>query len=279
MMPLLAACGGDHLGSLNLEYSGPISGKLVASAGEVSGTSSGDLAHWPPTEDVGLNDDQLFLSVPRLSMGTLTTARAELTAGGQRYTTNAGGAVEVTTERIRWNSGRFPFLHEGTFAGTIEGVEVEGRFTVSEDNCHNTILNIDNTGCGGPWLWSESDKVEVDVSTWLFDSCPQEIRDLYVDGDTLAMNRKTARFGGAQPLSCFDTRPAGGKSTQGDVRFEGGPYQCGDDTSITIDGCNWNIIAHSSPQRWFALSAAIVDDSCEELTCTMLAGEVMVRPL
>lgn len=279
LIPLLLMGCSDQLGTLDLSYSGTVDGQLSASSGDISGSpgTNEDMAVWPYIGDIGANDDQLRVVLPRFVLGTHVASTAELTVDGARFNTNAGGSVTVTTTRVRWNNNSsFPFVHEGTLAGTIEGLELDGDFTISEDSCNNTVINTDNSGCGGAWLGLDEDSFEVSILGWRVDSCPDEVRDLYIDGSTLDVTRRSVQMGGAQKLDCVDTRRGGGEHTSGDISFEGGPYQCGHDTSLEIDGCTWNVTALSSSERWLGVTAAVVDEACEELVCSIEVGDFSV---
>lgn len=261
---LLGGCS-DSLGSLTLHYDGTVSGTFRASSGEASPYVLGEGAQWPAEEDWAEGDDQFLTNFTRFRLGAQQAFTTELDVQDLRFNNGGTGTVLFHVDRIKWNnSARFPFVHEGRISGELEGLTLDGTFTVSEDNCTNTIINGDNIACGGYWPDVERGDVERTIVSWTEDDCPADVRALYVDGDVIEASTGRIDLGGKHTLSCVDIG----------TEANGGPYQCGDDSTVNVDGCEWAVTAFSSPENWFMLTAAIVDDACEEQTCRMQVGEV-----
>ena len=274
LLLLLSACIGDYAGSIKLELSGAETGTFTANSSEVEA----GIAVWPAPGEQETGEPVFLTSVQEFLIGPQGSDFSEYDHAGGHYNSGGSATVEVVVERITWNdSSRFPFTHEGRLSGAIEALEVEGEFLLNERNCLNSVLSEGNLSCGGGYFNLGPERPQVmEVQGFERDDCPQEIRDEYIDGTTIEAWDDRLEWGTATAVDCVpvarDTT-----LTSGDESWEGGPYVCGADTTITVDGCDWEVVVFANPQGTFWVVGGVVDEACEPAQCAVTVASVAIE--
>ncbi len=272
-MLLLLGCSPDYAGSIHLKLDGAESGTFSARSSEVEA----GMAVWPGSGDQETGEPVFRTNVDEFLIGPQRSSFSEYDTAEAHYNSGGGATVEVVIDRIRWNNdGHFPFTHEGSLSGSVEALEVEGDFELNESNCRNSILSLGNLTCGGGHfnLGPERPQI-VEILDFTRDDCPEEIRHEYVDGTSFEAWDDRLEFGSATSVDCVavsdDTT-----LTSGDESWEGGPFVCGADTVIEVDGCDWGVTAFANPSGLFWVVGGVIDEDCEPAQCAVVAGRVSV---